>query len=168
MWRSGIYVCSFSSSFFLSFFSLLSLSAIAVLRSQFCPVFRHKKQVSSRSAVNVCWLVGLGLVWLVAVALSGSTCAAEATTARTQVSDEALDKALSDKRYLMRQLKCALGEVACDPVGKRLKSKYHTHISQCTAFCQQTGGKEVTANKKSSAECRKLGRRVGSTVSGLV
>ncbi|XP_041761204.1 putative odorant-binding protein A10 isoform X1 [Anopheles merus] len=80
------------------------------------------KQVSSRSAVSVCWLVGLGLVWLVAVALSGSTCAAEATTARTQVSDEALDKALSDKRYLMRQLKCALGEVACDPVGKRLKS----------------------------------------------
>ncbi|XP_041761210.1 putative odorant-binding protein A10 isoform X2 [Anopheles merus] len=79
-------------------------------------------KVSSRSAVSVCWLVGLGLVWLVAVALSGSTCAAEATTARTQVSDEALDKALSDKRYLMRQLKCALGEVACDPVGKRLKS----------------------------------------------
>ncbi|XP_038121272.1 putative odorant-binding protein A10 [Culex quinquefasciatus] len=41
---------------------------------------------------------------------------------KSQVSDEALDKALSDKRYLMRQLKCALGEVPCDPVGKRLKS----------------------------------------------
>ncbi|XP_055642737.1 putative odorant-binding protein A10 [Toxorhynchites rutilus septentrionalis] len=45
-----------------------------------------------------------------------------ATTPKPQVSDEALEKALSDKRYLQRQLKCALGEVPCDPVGKRLKS----------------------------------------------
>uniref|UniRef100_A0A6E8V9R6 Uncharacterized protein n=1 Tax=Anopheles coluzzii TaxID=1518534 RepID=A0A6E8V9R6_ANOCL len=32
------------------------------------------KQVSSRSAVNVCWLVGLGLVWLVAVAVRQYLC----------------------------------------------------------------------------------------------
>uniref|UniRef100_A0A182KDF7 Uncharacterized protein n=1 Tax=Anopheles christyi TaxID=43041 RepID=A0A182KDF7_9DIPT len=81
-------------------------------------------KVSSRSGVSICWLIGLGLVWLVAVSLTSCTCVAESTTSRTQVSDEALDKALSDKRYLMRQLKCALGEVPCDPVGKRLKSKY--------------------------------------------
>lgn len=30
---------------------------------------------------------------------------------------------LKDKRYLLRQLKCALGEAPCDPVGRRLKSK---------------------------------------------
>uniref|UniRef100_A0A182PRN4 Chemosensory protein 1 n=1 Tax=Anopheles epiroticus TaxID=199890 RepID=A0A182PRN4_9DIPT len=75
-------------------------------------------KVSSRSAVSICWLaIGLCLVWMVAVSAEST-----ATTARTQVSDEALEKALSDKRYLMRQLKCALGEVPCDPVGKRLKS----------------------------------------------
>ncbi|CAD7082600.1 unnamed protein product [Hermetia illucens] len=40
----------------------------------------------------------------------------------TGVSDSQLEEALSDKRYLMRQLKCAIGEAPCDPVGKRLKS----------------------------------------------
>lgn len=49
--------------------------------------------------------------------------ATAATTARPQVTDDALDNALNDKRYLQRQLKCALGEGACDPVGRRLKSK---------------------------------------------
>ncbi|XP_077290924.1 putative odorant-binding protein A10 [Arctopsyche grandis] len=48
--------------------------------------------------------------------------ATAATTARPQVTDDALDNALNDKRYLQRQLKCALGEGACDPVGRRLKS----------------------------------------------
>lgn len=43
---------------------------------------------------------------------------------RPPVSDASLDHALSDKRYLMRQLKCALGEAPCDPVGRRLKSMY--------------------------------------------
>ncbi|XP_052891273.1 ejaculatory bulb-specific protein 3-like [Anopheles moucheti] len=79
------------------------------------------QKVSSRSS-SLCWLVvGFGLLVVLMVQLISVT-RAEATTARTQVSDEALEKALSDKRYLMRQLKCALGEVACDPVGKRLKS----------------------------------------------
>nr|AKI84399.1 CSP16 [Holotrichia parallela] len=41
---------------------------------------------------------------------------------RQQVSEEAIDRALKDNRYLMRQLKCAVGEAPCDPVGKRLKS----------------------------------------------
>ncbi|XP_055603592.1 putative odorant-binding protein A10 [Uranotaenia lowii] len=63
------------------------------------------------------------IVLFVCLALASLSQAAEETsTTKSQVSDEALDKALSDKRYLMRQLKCALGEVPCDPVGKRLKS----------------------------------------------
>lgn len=45
-------------------------------------------------------------------------------TTRPPISDDALEKALTDKRYLQRQLKCALGEAPCDPVGKRLKSKF--------------------------------------------
>uniref|UniRef100_A0A023EH22 Protein serine/threonine kinase n=1 Tax=Aedes albopictus TaxID=7160 RepID=A0A023EH22_AEDAL len=53
---------------------------------------------------------------------SSSSSSSGSSPNKSQVSDEALDKALNDKRYLMRQLKCALGEVPCDPVGKRLKS----------------------------------------------
>ncbi|XP_043487836.1 allergen Tha p 1-like isoform X1 [Polistes fuscatus] len=41
---------------------------------------------------------------------------------RSRVSEDQLNMALSDQRYLRRQLKCALGEAACDPVGRRLKS----------------------------------------------
>ncbi|CAH1373931.1 ejaculatory bulb-specific protein 3-like isoform X1 [Tenebrio molitor] len=41
---------------------------------------------------------------------------------RTPIADEAIDATLNDKRYLLRQLKCALGEAPCDPVGRRLKS----------------------------------------------
>ncbi|XP_055696601.1 ejaculatory bulb-specific protein 3-like isoform X2 [Lutzomyia longipalpis] len=47
---------------------------------------------------------------------------ASIASTRPPVSDEVIDKALQDKRYLMRQLKCAIGEAPCDPVGKRLKS----------------------------------------------
>lgn len=42
--------------------------------------------------------------------------------ARPPVSDTALEDALNDKRFIQRQLKCALGEAPCDPVGKRLKT----------------------------------------------
>lgn len=42
---------------------------------------------------------------------------------RPKISDEALERALNDKRYLQRQLKCALGEASCDSVGRRLKSE---------------------------------------------
>ncbi|XP_033223366.1 ejaculatory bulb-specific protein 3-like [Belonocnema kinseyi] len=48
--------------------------------------------------------------------------AEDQNAARTRVSDEQLNLALSDERYLRRQLKCALGEASCDPVGRRLKS----------------------------------------------
>lgn len=46
----------------------------------------------------------------------------ETQAGRSRVSDEQLNTALSDQRYLRRQLKCALGEAPCDPVGRRLKS----------------------------------------------
>lgn len=60
-------------------------------------------------------------------ALLAPTMAAESgsdgqESGRSRVSDEQLNLALSDKRYLTRQLKCALGEAPCDPVGRRLKS----------------------------------------------
>lgn len=61
-------------------------------------------------------------------ALLATTMAAESDnsdgqqTGRARVSDEQLNIALNDKRYLTRQLKCALGEAPCDPVGRRLKS----------------------------------------------
>ncbi|THK32840.1 allergen Tha p 1 [Diachasma alloeum] len=41
---------------------------------------------------------------------------------RSRVSDEQVNIALNDPRYLKRQIKCALGEAPCDPVGRRLKS----------------------------------------------
>ena len=53
-------------------------------------------------------------------------CVAAVSVAQTQrpaVSDTALEDALQDKRFIQRQLKCALGEAPCDPIGKRLKSK---------------------------------------------
>lgn len=65
---------------------------------------------------------------ILACALLAVTMAAESDNSdgqqsgRSRVSDEQLNIALSDKRYLTRQLKCALGEAPCDPVGRRLKS----------------------------------------------
>nr|AYN07335.1 chemosensory protein 7 [Yemma signatus] len=52
------------------------------------------------------------------VCLVGVSWAAE----KPAVSDEALEAALKDRRYLTRQLKCALGEGPCDPIGRRLKT----------------------------------------------
>ncbi|XP_017778633.1 PREDICTED: putative odorant-binding protein A10 [Nicrophorus vespilloides] len=65
--------------------------------------------------VQICFVVALMM------GISGVFCAPQATK-RPEISEDALEMALSDKRYLMRQLKCALGEAPCDPVGRRLKS----------------------------------------------
>ncbi|XP_067008420.1 putative odorant-binding protein A10 isoform X2 [Anabrus simplex] len=62
------------------------------------------------------WMLLL-LVLLVAVVAQ-----AQQGNNRPKISDEALEHALNDKRYLTRQLKCALGEAPCDPVGRRLKT----------------------------------------------
>lgn len=74
------------------------------------------------------------------------------TTGKSQVSDEALEKALSDKRYLMRQLKCALGEVPCDPVGKRLKSLAPFVLRGACPQCTPT---ETTQIKKTLAHLQR-------------
>lgn len=82
-------------------------------------------------------IASVALMVLLATAVNGATTksvgtsspvAAEepspkATTPKSAISDASLDAALQDSRYLTRQLKCALGEAPCDPVGKRLKSK---------------------------------------------
>ncbi|XP_023947292.1 uncharacterized protein LOC112052443 [Bicyclus anynana] len=56
---------------------------------------------------------------LVLCTLAATTYAADT---RPAVSDTALEDALNDKRFIQRQLKCALGEAPCDPIGKRLKT----------------------------------------------
>nr|APG32547.1 chemosensory protein [Conogethes punctiferalis] len=56
------------------------------------------------------------------VLLIAAACAYAAETPRPEVTDTALEDALNDKRFIQRQLKCALGEAPCDPIGKRLKT----------------------------------------------
>uniref|UniRef100_A0A182M363 Chemosensory protein 1 n=1 Tax=Anopheles culicifacies TaxID=139723 RepID=A0A182M363_9DIPT len=111
------------------------------------------QKVSSRSSSSssICRLVGFSLLMVVMVQLT-SYALAESTTARTQVSDEALEKALGDKRYLMRQLKCALGEVPCDPVGKRLKSLAPFVLR---GACPQCSREEMNQIKKTLAHLQR-------------
>lgn len=56
-------------------------------------------------------------------------------TAKSRVSDDQLDHALNDQRYLRRQIKCALGEAPCDPVGRRLKSKSISEFINYESSC---------------------------------
>ncbi|KAK9752116.1 Insect pheromone-binding family, A10/OS-D [Popillia japonica] len=61
---------------------------------------------------------------------------------RPQVPEEAIDRALKDTRYLMRQLKCAVGEAPCDQVGRRLKKLRSTTsvgFEFLEAPCDQVG-----------------------------
>ncbi|XP_018574525.1 ejaculatory bulb-specific protein 3-like [Anoplophora glabripennis] len=69
----------------------------------------------------------------------------QADTDRPAVSDEALESTLKDKRYLMRQLKCALGEAPCDPVGRRLKSLAPLVLQ---GSCAQCSPKELNQIRK--------------------
>jgi len=39
------------------------------------------------------------------------------------VSEDVLDKALNDRRFVLRQLKCATGEGPCDPIGRKIKGQ---------------------------------------------
>ncbi|KAL1117892.1 hypothetical protein AAG570_004205, partial [Ranatra chinensis] len=63
------------------------------------------------------------LTWLVLVVVLCGVVAAQGGTGGI-LSDETLETVLNDKRYLTRQLKCALGEGPCDSVGRRLKGEY--------------------------------------------
>ncbi|XP_050667145.1 uncharacterized protein LOC126966898 [Leptidea sinapis] len=69
---------------------------------------------------NYPWEWSKIIVRVIFICVVATSCLAE--TIRPQVSDTALDDALNDKRFIQRQLKCALGEAPCDPVGKRLKT----------------------------------------------
>ncbi|XP_045465528.1 ejaculatory bulb-specific protein 3-like [Harmonia axyridis] len=60
--------------------------------------------------------------FLFQVFLFGSLAVLVHSATRPAVSDDAIDTTLNDKRYVGRLLKCALGEVPCDPTGRRLKS----------------------------------------------
>ncbi|XP_049548967.1 putative odorant-binding protein A10 [Anopheles darlingi] len=116
---------------------------------------------SSRCSTSSSWIVTIGLLCAIAMlaqlttVVSGAADAAAtiaSTTTKSQVSDEALEKALSDKRYLMRQLKCALGEVPCDPVGKRLKSLAPFVLR---GACPQCTPAEMTQIKKTLAHLQR-------------
>ena len=65
---------------------------------------------------------------LVLVGLMIACYAAGSLGQQSRVSDDQLDSVLNDPRYLTRQIKCALGEAPCDPVGRRLKSTLYTCI----------------------------------------
>ncbi|XP_018916603.1 putative odorant-binding protein A10 [Bemisia tabaci] len=64
-------------------------------------------------------------------------------TTRATISDEALESALNDKRYLMRQLKCALGEGVCDPVGRRLKTFAPLVLRGACPQCSPTETRQI-------------------------
>lgn len=44
------------------------------------------------------------------------------------VSEDVLDKALGDRRFVQRQLKCATGEGPCDPIGRKIKGSYGSGV----------------------------------------
>ncbi|XP_058450730.1 putative odorant-binding protein A10 [Malaya genurostris] len=121
-------------------------------------MFSEVRIVSRRSVICL-QLVTVTLVLLCVVpsiraaeTVTGTVSAPTTATQKSQVSDEALDKALSDKRYLMRQLKCALGEVPCDPVGKRLKSLAPFVLRGACPQCTPT---EMTQIKKTLAHLQR-------------
>ncbi|CAG9772550.1 unnamed protein product [Ceutorhynchus assimilis] len=65
------------------------------------------------------------------------------TTTRQPITDEALEKTLSDKRYLQRLLKCAVGEAPCDPVGRRLKSVAPLVLRGTCPDCTESEKKQI-------------------------
>lgn len=46
---------------------------------------------------------------------------AQHDTSLPNVSEDILEKALNDRRFIQRQLKCATGEGPCDPIGRKIK-----------------------------------------------
>ncbi|KAK4881906.1 hypothetical protein RN001_005225 [Aquatica leii] len=89
------------------------------------------------------------------------------STVRPEISDEAINKALNDTRYLTRQIKCTLGEVPCDSVGRRLKSLaplvLHGSCPQCTPQeLRQIQTVLAHVQKKFPKEWNKIIRQYGS------
>lgn len=48
------------------------------------------------------------------------------------VSDDLLIKALNDRRFVQRQLKCATGEGPCDPIGRKIKGNDNINVDNST------------------------------------
>ena len=86
-------------------------------------VARTLADMRSKRSAFLFQAVVLRCALLVACLFVVATLGAPEDERRPKISDEALERALNDKRYLQRQLKCALGEASCDSVGRRLKSE---------------------------------------------
>lgn len=133
----------------------------------FIPIPTRLKQFPFKFEIWYCWqalniwnstffyknlILNLFLFQIIALALFALVAITEAfpqATERPAISDEQLESTLKDKRYLLRQLKCALGEAACDPVGRRLKSEY------CTTFFFTSTDKEICLYTKPYIDIKK-------------
>ncbi|CAH0399428.1 unnamed protein product [Chilo suppressalis] len=83
---------------------------------------RHIRRTLAFIQRNYPWEWAKIISYLLVLCGCVCACVAQAQTQRPPVSDTALEDALNDKRFIQRQLKCALGEAPCDPIGKRLKT----------------------------------------------
>ncbi|XP_065337792.1 putative odorant-binding protein A10 isoform X1 [Cloeon dipterum] len=86
----------------------------------------------------------------------------------SSLSDQTLENALKDSRYMKRQIKCVLGEVPCDPVGRKLKALAPLVIKnicfQCTPVEKRQIQKVVShIQRNHPAEWSKIVRQFGST-----
>ncbi|KAG6461373.1 hypothetical protein O3G_MSEX012587 [Manduca sexta] len=82
---------------------------------------RHIRRTLAYVQRNYPWEWARIVTYALLVCVVVASCVAQQAQ-RPQVTDTALEDALNDKRFIQRQLKCALGEAPCDPIGKRLKT----------------------------------------------
>nr|WMS58737.1 chemosensory protein gene 6 [Neotoxoptera formosana] len=59
------------------------------------------------------------------------------------VSEDVLEKALGDRRFVQRQLKCATGEGPCDPIGRKIKAHAPLVMRGMCVKCSQTEIKQI-------------------------
>ncbi|XP_015367246.1 PREDICTED: putative odorant-binding protein A10 [Diuraphis noxia] len=59
------------------------------------------------------------------------------------VSEDVLEKALSDRRFVLRQLKCATGEGPCDPIGRKIKAHAPLVLRGMCVKCSQSEIKQI-------------------------
>ncbi|KAG5874692.1 hypothetical protein JTB14_024082 [Gonioctena quinquepunctata] len=93
--------------------------------------------MQSQYQIHIFLLAALFAIFTIASSLPQST------TERLGISEEALEKALKDKRYLQRQLKCAIGEAPCDSVGRRLKSLAPLVLQGSCSQCSPQEQKQI-------------------------
>ncbi|XP_059487422.1 putative odorant-binding protein A10 [Neocloeon triangulifer] len=96
------------------------------------------------------------------------TDSAPAGVAPTSLSDQTLQNAIKDKRYMLRQIKCTLGEVPCDPVGRKLKALAPLVIKNICFQCTPQEKRQIQMvvshiQRNYPAEWAKIVRQFGST-----